>query len=202
MDVLTSKQRRVLDFISDFIREHGVSPTLREIQTHFGFASSFAARRHVVALQKKGQLLPRTLRSARSLIPSQRPRTGIPLLGMIPAGFSIIQDEESGHSLDLNPATLGFRPSASVFALRVRGDSMVGAHIVDGDLAILEKRPAQDQDIVAALIDGEVTLKRLVKGPDGYFFLRAENPNYPELVPAQSLEVQGVLGAVIRPHQR
>ena len=84
------------------------------------------------------------------------------------------------------------------FALRVRGDSMQGARIFDGDLAIVEPRAPKPGDIVVAVIDGETTLKRLVKQKEKYF-LRAENPKYPELVPTDELKVQGVVVGVYRP---
>jgi repressor LexA len=88
------------------------------------------------------------------------------------------------------------------FALRVRGDSMIGAHIVDGDIIILEDRKeVQKGDIVAALIDGETSLKRYVVD-HGRPYLKAENPRYPDLVPARELKIQGVMVSLIRKQER
>ncbi|MCL6546714.1 MAG: hypothetical protein K6T61_15950, partial [Bryobacteraceae bacterium] len=95
-------------------------------------------------------------------------------------------------------ATLGFRPKEGCFALRVRGDSMKDAGILDGDLVIVEPTPnPRAGQIVVALIDGESTLKRLVR-VQGKWFLKAENPAYPELYPRADLVIQGVVRTVIR----
>jgi repressor LexA len=88
------------------------------------------------------------------------------------------------------------------FALRVRGDSMIGAHILDGDIVILEDRKeVQNGDIVAALIDGETSLKRYVVD-HGRPYLKAENPRYPDLVPARELKIQGVMVSLLRKQER
>jgi len=88
------------------------------------------------------------------------------------------------------------------FALRVRGDSMIGAHIVDGDVVILEDaKEVHDGDVVAALIDGETTLKRYVV-ERGRPYLKAENPRYPNLVPARELKIQGVMVSLVRKQER
>lgn len=122
-------------------------------------------------------------------------------MGAIPAGFPVDHDQSGEAYLSLDPSSLGLPRSASLFALRVTGDSMVGAHILDGDLAVFEQRPGAHSDIVAALIDGEVTLKRLIiEGTNR--FLRAENPAYPNLIPARELIIQGVLRTLIRNTQK
>lgn len=93
--------------------------------------------------------------------------------------------------------TLGIPKNARTFALKVRGDSMIGAHILDGDIVILELKLPSHGRVVAALIDGESTLKTfLVRA--GKPYLRAENPNYPNLIPAQELVIQGVMVALLR----
>jgi repressor LexA len=97
----------------------------------------------------------------------------------------------------LDPETIKIPRNAKTFALEVRGDSMIGAGILDCDVVILEHAQPRHRDIVAALIDGDVTLKRfLLEG--GSPFLRAENPLYPDLIPAQELLIQGVFRALIR----
>ena len=88
------------------------------------------------------------------------------------------------------------------FALRVRGDSMIGAHIVDGDIVVLEdSKEVHNGDIVAALIDGETTLKRYVV-ERGWPYLKAENPRYPKLIPARELKIQGVMVSLVRKQER
>jgi repressor LexA len=91
--------------------------------------------------------------------------------------------------------------SDATFALRVRGESMIGAHILPGDYAVFEKREARDGDIVAALIDGETTLKRFIL-KDGEAFLKAENPEFTDLQPVSELLVQGVLVGLVRSTRR
>lgn len=129
----------------------------------------------------------------------------IPIFGQIPAGMAapaegVVErgtEEEGSVSIDLK--ALGVPQRGRTFALRVRGDSMVGAHLVDGDLVILEAREPRRGDIVAALIDGETTLKRFECDDRGRPLLRPENPAYPTLRPARDLTVQGVMIAMVRP---
>jgi repressor LexA len=128
---------------------------------------------------------------------NRKPVIDIPLYGQIVAGMPETIDQQPEGSLSIDSASLGIAPGAGAFALRVRGDSMIDAHIVDGDTAILEAREPRHGDIVAALIDGETTLKRyLLQG--GSPFLRAENARYPDLIPARELVSQGVLIGLLR----
>ena len=197
---LTDRQRDVLEFINAHHRQQGVAPSLREIQAHFGFASPFAVQRHVDALTEKGALR-RLEGKARGLLPSAYPRRGslaeIPLYGVIPAGLptDAVQDPDTYISVDT--ASLGVRPNAKLFALKVRGDSMVDASILDGDVVFLTPREPRPRDIVAALIDGESTLKRFLL-QRGRPFLRAENPRYPDLIPTNELMIQGVMVGLLR----
>jgi repressor LexA len=136
-------------------------------------------------------------RGARSLRLVRR-STGIPLLGRIPAGspdetFTIV-----GERLNLDPEFYGIHDRSRAFAVEVTGDSMTGRRIFEGDIVLLE-RPVdpRDGDVVAALIDGSVTLKTFVRS-EGNVWLRAENPLYPDLIPVLDLQIQGVARAVIR----
>lgn len=197
---LTDRQREVLDFINAQQRQQGVSPSLREIQAHFGFASPFAVQRHVDALIEKGALR-RLEGKARGILPAAYPRRGalaeIPLFGTIPAGLPTAAEQEPDSYVSVDTASLGVRPNAKLFALRVRGDSMTNASILDGDVVFLTPRDPRPRDIVAALIDGESTLKRFLL-QRGRPFLRAENPRYPDLLPAHELVIQGVMVGLLR----
>jgi repressor LexA len=200
---LTDRQQQVLDFIHAHHRQHGVSPSLREIQAHFGLASPFGIKRHVDALTQKGALR-RLDGKARGLLPQSHPRRGalaeIPCFGTIPAGFGVAtQVTEPDGYISVDTVSLGVRPTTKLFALRVRGDSMIDASILDGDTVFLTPREPRAQDIVAALIDGESTLKRYML-QHGQPFLRAENPRYPDLLPAQELIIQGVMIGLLRAH--
>lgn len=199
-DDLTERQKQLLNFLRDYQREHGVMPSTREIQRHFGFASQTAAMSHLRALEKKG-VIQRHAGKARAVVfPGDLLRNevmDIPLYGQIPAGLAadVEQDLQGCISVDIN--TLGVPRSARTFALKVRGESMIDAHICNGDFVILEVREPRPKDIVAALIDGETTLKRYVVR-NGMPYLKAENALFPDLIPVQELVIQGVMVALIR----
>ncbi|MCA9065644.1 MAG: hypothetical protein KDA96_21395, partial [Planctomycetaceae bacterium] len=116
----------------------------------------------------------------------REPIVDIPIYGMIPAGYGNDATPEPEGCLSVDTRSVGVKPSDKVFALRVRGDSMIDAHICDGDHVILEQREPRNRDIVAALIDGETTLKRYLM-ENRKPFLRAENERYPDLIPAREL---------------
>ena len=197
--MLTARQKNILDFIQNEQREKGITPSTREIQSHFGFASQTSVMQYIATLQRKG-FLDRHARKARSLItPMQRVRiTDIPIYGQIPAGMATLNEQAIEGHVSLDTELVNASRNARTFALRVRGDSMIDAHIVDGDIVILEDRKdAQNGDIVAALIDGETTLKRYVV-ERGRPYLKAENPLYPDLTPARELRIQGVMTSLIR----
>ena len=198
--LLTPRQQQVLDFIHAQQRSQGVSPSLREIQAHFGFASPFAVQRHVDALTEKGAL-QRLAGKARGLLhPAHHPGSAlvsIPLYGVIPAGLPTDAVQEADSHISVDATSLGVRANTKLFALRVRGDSMIGANIVDNDVVFLTPREPRPRDIVAALIDGESTLKRFLL-QRGHAFLRAENPRYPDLIPTTELTIQGVMVGLLR----
>ena len=197
---LTARQRAVLDFIVECQNRTGLVPTTREIQARFGFASQTAAVNHLRALERKGVIQRQPGKARAVSIVSQMDReriVDIPIYGAIAAGFAQVAEEEMLGKVSIDVTSIGSRRGARTFALRVRGDSMEGAYIIDGDLVILEHRTPREGDIVAALIDGETTLKRMVK-ENGEVFLRAENPRYPDLHPIEELLVQGVMVGLVR----
>jgi repressor LexA len=200
MSSLTARQHEVLAFIEDSQANRGVIPSTREIQQHFGFASQTAAVNHLKALQRKGiiQRLAGKARAVALISQLQRePIVDIPLFGTIPAGFPVGAEQEDLGTVTIDAVSAGIEKGQRVFALRVRGDSMIGAQIADGDLAIMEVREPRAGDIVAALIDGDTTLKRFVIERNQPY-LKAENPNYPDLIPTQELVIQGVMVSLIR----
>jgi len=198
--MLTARQQEILDFLEGEMNRTGIMPSTREIQEHFRFASQTASVNHLKALERKGaiqRLAGKARAVSLSSMRNREPMVDIPLYGGIAAGMPETIDQAPEGRLSIDATSLGVRPGVSSFALRVRGDSMIDAHIVDGDTAILEAREPRQGDIVAALIDGETTLKRyLVR--EGMPFLRAENSRYPDLIPARELVVQGVLIGLLR----
>lgn len=208
MEPLTDRQQEILDYISRFFSANGYWPSIRDIQQQFQFRSTNAVAGHLRALEEKKALsrIPGQARTFRILHPvEEQVQPGsmdvveIPVYGNIAAGYP--DGVEQGDAIDriqIDTQTLGLRRSRRAFALRVRGDSMSGAGIFDGDTVILDPRSPRHNDIVAALIDGETTLKRYVQQNGCPPYLKAENPAYPELYPTQELVVQGVAQAVVR----
>lgn len=188
MREMTSRQREVLDFMRIFSERHGVPPAVREIAERFGFTAR-AAFDHLRALERKGMLERRVTgkRASRTLVLADhrsagRARlAGIPILGRIAAGVPITAVENREGGIPLHPGWLGAQ-GQEVFALRVSGESMIGAHIVDGDLVLVRRQEsASPGDIVAVLLDGEATVKRFARDGDAVV-LRPEHPTMKPIV--------------------
>lgn len=198
--MLTERQAAILEFIRAFQSREGIPPSTREIQRHFRFRSQTSAVRHLQALAGAGEIQ----KLAGRVLGIKAAESGdllfsVPVYGEIPAGLPAMQDQAPVETITLAPALFGIRrPRAHhLWALNVRGDSMTDAHILDGDIVLLERRDPKFGDIVAALVDETtVTLKRLIK-ERGRTLLRAANPRFRDIVPTQ-LECQGVVIGVIR----
>ncbi|MFT5466941.1 MAG: repressor LexA [Verrucomicrobiales bacterium] len=198
---LTQRQQELVDFLRSYHRETGIMPSTREIQNHFGFSSQTAAVSHLKALEKKG-VIKRLPGKARAVIfpdevGNNSDLISVPIFGRIAAGMSTDERQEREGLIAVDPVIMGISRSADTFALKVRGDSMTGAHILDGDVVILENKDPRPRDIVAALIDGETSLKRFILDQQRPF-LQAENPDYPNLIPAAELVIQGVMVGLMR----
>jgi repressor LexA len=203
MSALTETQRRVFEFVRERLLHAHAPPTLREIANQFGYRSKRAAECHLEALMRKGWLTAepgkaRSLRLGAAAGPTRGRIADIPLFGSIPAGFGREREQEAEGCVSVDIDSLGIKPTRQTFALRVVGDSMIGKHILDGDIVVLEHgaEPRSGQ-IVAALIDRKSTLKTFVL-KNGRPFLKAENPKYPDLLPSEELMIQGVFRALIR----
>ena len=154
-------------------------------------------------MRKKGILAsePGKARSLRVISPLAKLRSrivDIPLFGSIPAGPPQPREQDAEGCVSVDVESIGYKPTRNAFALRVTGDSMIGRHILDGDFVVLEHGPEpRNGQIVAALVDGASTLKTFVlKG--GKPYLKAENPKYPNPIPAEELMIQGIFKALIR----
>jgi repressor LexA len=195
---LTETQENVLAFVVRHQEKHTAPPSLREICEEFGFSSHNSARKHMQALARKGFVAQSG--DGRSWAAKSKEVQGyfftVPVYGTIPAGLPADNPELAEETVRIDPAAFGLRSAKGLFALYVRGDSMVDAQIADGDLALLRNESARPGAIVAALIDGESSLKRLVRERQRTF-LRAENKRYRDLIPADSLTIQGVLVGVV-----
>lgn len=203
MKEMTQRQREVLGFMRGFSDKHGAPPTVREIAERFRFTPR-AAFDHLRALERKGMLQRRVSdkRVSRTLVltdrGSERARREreIPILGKIAAGAPIFAVENREDVVSVRPEWLAAK-GGDVFALRVRGDSMIEAHIADGDLVLVRKQEsAVAGDIVAAMIDQEATVKRFAT-EGGAVVLKPEHPTMkPIVVDPQRAEFR-ILGKVI-----
>ncbi len=198
--MLTTQQKRVLDFIRAFIRRHGHSPSLREIGEGVDIQSRGAVHRHVQTLIDRG-VLKRTRSGWRTLelVESDETPLSLPLLGKIAAGRPI--EAIPGHD-EINIAEMLLGEER--YVLQVEGDSMIDAGILDADLVVIQRTDtADDGEIVVALIDDqEATLKRLFHLSGKRIKLVAENKNLSPLIyPADRVRIQGVLTGQLRSYR-
>jgi repressor LexA len=199
----TRKQQRILDFILKWKQSGGNSPTFQEIADHFRFRSLNSVTKHLRLLRQKGFLesdsgKARSLRITSPLAKLRSRIVDIPIFGSIPAGMPESREQDVEGLTSVDTSSLGFIPTRNTFALRIRGNSMIGKHICDGDIVILEfGAEPRDGQVVAAYVDGQSTLKTFIV-KNGKPYLRAENPNYRDIIPAQELTIQGVLKGLIR----
>jgi repressor LexA len=204
---LTARQREVLEFIRTFGERHGVPPTVREIGERFHITAR-AAFDQLRAQERKGMLERRVTgkRASRMLVLPAHKGTrrteppggasGIPVLGRIAAGTPITAVENLEDTIPLRPEWLGVGDQ-DVFALRVRGDSMIEAHIMDGDLVLVRRQEAAGSgDIVAAMVDGEATVKRFAR-EGGAVVLRPEHPTMKPIVVEGGRADVRILGKVV-----
>lgn len=202
---LTKRQKQVLDFLVQFKNRYGYSPSFEEIAQGLNLTSLATVHKHLATLERKG-FIRRGYNQSRSIDVVALPRpvreevarhaVDLPLLGRIAAGKPLEAIE--------NPETISlgdFTRNKNVFALQVKGDSMVDDHILDGDYVLVEKTTiANDRDIVVALVSGqEATLKRFFREASGRIRLQPANAAMaPLLVPAKEVEVQGRVIGVLR----
>jgi repressor LexA len=192
---LTEAQEAILAFMVRHQNEMSRPPSLREIADEFKFASSNGARTHVLALARKGYVIDTG--DGRSWAAKvQEHLFSIPVYGTIPAGLPADNAQQADETIRIDPKAYRLRSAKGLFALHVRGDSMIDAQIADGDIALLRQDEPRPGQIVAALIDGASTLKRMVR-EGRRTLLRAENKRYRDLIPVESLTVQGVFVGLI-----
>ncbi len=201
MKNLTDRQREVLDFISKYTEENFRAPSVRDISDHFGI-SLRAVQDHIAALQRKGylSLSERRARSLHVLI-DERSRTPapyvgkVPVLGTVAAGKPLLSEENLDGYVSLTEPFV--RPDKNYFALHVRGASMQNAGILDGDLAIIEQcEIASDGQIVVAVVDNAITLKRFYKEASRVR-LQPENPEFQPIY-CNDVRIVGTLSGIVR----
>jgi repressor LexA len=196
----TERQRRILEIIREFTAEHGYPPSVREIGERVGLSSSSTIHAHLKALERRGLISrdptkPRALRSCAGPLPLARNALVVPILGRVAAGVPITAQEDVEGEF-LLPSD--YVPRASdAFMLRVQGDSMVDAAILDGDLILVRpQRTAENGEIVVAMLDGEATVKRFYREA-GRIRLQPENRALAPIY-ASDVEIVGRVEAVVR----
>jgi repressor LexA len=196
----TDKQQRILDVIRTFTTEHGYPPSVREIGERVGLSSSSTVQSHLKTLERHG-LLRRDPTKPRALVaapdedePVSIPSVTIPIVGRVAAGVPITAAENLEDHFVLPTS---WAPRTGGFVLRVKGDSMIDAAILDGDLIVVEPRPdATNGEIVVAMIDGEATVKRFYR-EGGRVRLQPENASMAPIY-ADDVTIVGRVEAVIR----
>jgi len=179
---LTARQKAIYDFLVKTIREKGFAPSIHEIGRQFKIASTNGVSDHLKALERKGYIRrvgKRAIEVVNALGKTVLSATReVPILGKVPAGKPLFSEENIEGLLSV-PDDMG---SGKLFALQVKGDSMIGAGILDGDKVIVKQQGiAENGEIVCAVINGEATLKRFFK-KDGVITLKAENEKYAPIV--------------------
>ena len=186
----SDKAEQILDYVNQFVQENGYAPSVREIGAAVGLRSTASVSYHIQALQEKGMLLaPGAKGRKRSIVTNVRPGQ-IPVIGVVTAGLPIlaVENQEGTMSWDGDP---------SCFALRVRGESMIGAGILDGDKVIVRpQQTAEDGQIVVARIGDEATVKRLSR-KNGEVWLLPENPAF-DPIDGTEAEIIGIVKALFR----
>ena len=185
----SNKADQIVEYVNQFIAEHGYSPSVREIGAAVGLRSTASVSYHLQALQDKGILqAPGSKGRKRAIVTSVRPGQ-IPVIGTVTAGLPILAVENQEGSISWE--------DPSCFALRVRGDSMINAGILNGDMVVVRPQAsADDGQIVVARIDDEATVKRL-RRKDGQIWLMPENDAYSPIDGSEA-ELIGLVKAVVR----
>ena len=196
---LTTRQKAIYDFLVKTIREKGFAPSIHEIGRQFKIASTNGVSDHLKALERKGYIRrvgKRAIEVVNALGKTVLSATReVPILGKVPAGKPLFSEENIEGLLTV-PDDMG---SGKLFALQVKGDSMIGAGILDGDKVILKQQgTAENGEIVCAVINGEATLKRFFK-KDGVITLKAENEKYaPIMVSEGEFRIVGRVVGLLR----
>ncbi len=197
---LTPHQRTVLNYIREFQKKRGYSPSLSDLALAFGVRSKNAVAKVVNVLTREGHIEkdPKGRIKIIDIVEGDnRPEPMIlPLFGPISAGFAAPVEEHAEETVTLDDYLVGDK--SSTFLLRVKGDSMIDAGIFEGDLVVVERgAEPRVNDIVVGILDNEFTLKRL-KRNKGKYYLQAENPDYPDMFAMDELQSAGVVRGMIR----
>jgi len=199
--LLTDRQKQILEIIVDHIKEKSYAPTYQELANILNIKSKYAILKHIDSLVAKGYIeKDSSARALRIIHPDYLPATNdnydVPLVGRVAAGYPILAQENVERYVSIPRAMI--KAEGRYFALKVRGDSMVNAGILEDDLVIVRSESqAYSKEIIVALIEDDVTVKRLIK-KDGVTYLKAENDAYKDIYPSGEWTIQGKVVGLIR----
>jgi len=199
-DKISERQQFILDFIQDTIALRGMPPTMREIGAKFGIRSTNGVEKHLLVLEWGGYISRERGKSRGiAVVGGLRQANSVPLLGRIAAGVPVLSPENKEGDLTVDLSLFALKSSQQVFALGVRGNSMMDAHILDGDTVLVrEQATAVNGDIVVALVDGDATVKRFFL-EDGRVRLQPENRSMaPLYIDGGDLRIIGKVVGVMR----
>jgi len=186
----SDKQQKILEYLNEFIEENGYPPTVREICAAVGLKSTATVSYHLTELKRLGKIQSDSGKRRAISLPDQLRGGRIPLVGVVTAGYPILATENIEGSIPWDG-------ESACFALRIQGDSMIGAGILDGDKVVIRPQPeAQNGEIVVALLGDEATCKRFHRDSSGVWLL-PENPDY-EPIDGREARIIGKVKAVIR----
>ncbi|GFO66584.1 LexA repressor 1 [Geomonas limicola] len=194
MERLTPRQQEVLEIVTDYIASNGYPPSLREIGKCLSVSGTLGVMKHLEALEKKGYLRRQEGSSRGIALCNQAQAASLPIVGVVRAGalHPAIEDVEGHFAIDSSQLRSG-----GTFFLRVKGDSMIHAHIKEGDLALVRPQPtALNRDIVVAMVGGEATLKRFYR-EGNQIRLQPENPNYEPIIVREEDGELSIVGKVV-----
>ncbi len=194
---LTPGQSKVLSFLTEYLRERGYPPTLREIARHFNLTGPMAPKRHLEALERKGYIR-RAGGGSRAIeilgFSPLRDALTVPVVGRVSAGRPILAEENLEGTITLDRSFVRIKDA---FLLRVKGESMTGEGILDGDYALVRpQKTAENGEIVVALVGEEATLKKFYKGKD-FICLQPANPQMEPLILKEGDEEVMIIGKVV-----
>jgi repressor LexA len=194
MEQLTARQEQVLEIVTQYINRYGYPPSLRDIGKQLQVSGTLGVMKHLEALERKGYLRRQEGSSRGITLCGQAQAASLPIVGVVRAGalHPAIEDIEGHFAIDSSQLRSG-----GTFFLRVKGDSMIHAHIKEGDLALVRPQPsAANRDIVVAMVGGEATLKRFYREGD-QIRLQPENPNYSAIIIREGDGELSIVGKVV-----
>jgi repressor LexA len=197
---LTDRQQEIFEFIRAAIDSRGIPPTMREIGLHFGIKSTNGVDRHLAALERNGLIRREPGKSHGIRLGSEERSVGsIPVLGRVAAGMPVLAPENREGEIRIDLSLFRLRSSKGIFALTVKGESMIEAHILEGDTVLVRSQSvAEDGEIVVAMVDGETTVKRLFVEKDRVRLQPENSAMQPIYVDRGELQILGKVVGVFR----